>query len=371
MQKRRQVMCPSPPRWRVGKRSPTLAARRGILVRERLALESARDIDVVLFDKTGTLTLGQQGVTDIFSVSGAAAESPKTEAEKEKATQELLRLAASLEANSEHIIGRAIVSKAREQKVDLLPVQDFNAVTGQGVVGKINGQAVIVGNLALGKAKVPAALEDQVVRAGKEGKTIVFVVRDGTVLGALGLADVIREESRAAVNALQKMQVRVAMLTGDSKDVATWVARELNIKEFFAEVKPAQKAAMVKKLQGDGSRVAMVGDGVNDAPALAQADIGIAIGAGTDVAIESAGIILIKNDPRDIVKIMRLSRATYRKMQQNLVWATGYNIIAIPLAAGVLASLGILLPPALGALFMSASTVIVALNAQVLRTMRL
>ncbi len=348
--------------------STTLAARQGILVRERLALERARGVDVVLFDKTGTLTLGQQGVSDIFSFGG-------------QRNDEILQLAASLEANSEHVIGRAIVADTREKKLQLSAVKNFRAIAGEGVVAELGGHMVSVGSLKLAEQTGATPQEpmgtllrggqDQITHASHDGKTIAYVARDGEVLGAIALADTIRKESREAVDALQKMNVRVAMLTGDSTDVATWVAKELGIKEFFAQVKPEEKAAMVKKLQADGSRVAMVGDGVNDAPALTQADIGVAIGAGTDVAIESAGIILVKNDPRDLVKIIKLSHGTYKKMQQNLVWATGYNIIAIPLAAGVFAFAGLLLAPALGALFMSASTVIVAINAQALRRLRL
>lgn len=341
--------------------STTLAARQGILVRERLALESARSIDVVLFDKTGTLTRGQQGVSDIYPFGGLRAD-------------EVLQMAASAESSSEHIIGRAIVAYAAEKKIKLLPARDFRAIAGQGVDAEIAGRRVSVGTSDQGVSKtyLPTPEENAKIKdAGRSGKTVVFVMRDGKTVGAIALADVVRPESREAVTLLQKMGVRVAMLTGDSEDVATWVAKELGIKEYFAQIKPDGKAAMVKKLQQDGSRVAMVGDGVNDAPALTQADIGVAIGAGTDVAIESAGIVLIKNDPRDLVKIIKLSRGTFRKMQQNLLWATGYNVIAIPLAAGVLASAGFLLPPALGALFMSASTVIVAINAQALRRLRL
>jgi len=341
--------------------STTLSARNGLLVRERMTLEAARNIDVVLFDKTGTLTKGEQGMTDIWTVE-------KNDRDR------VLALAASVEAQSEHVIAKGIVNKAKQEKLSIVGSTQFKAIPGRGARGVIDGQSIEVGGPKLleeRKLSLPDALKKTTDQAGKQGKTVVFVIVEGTLVGAIALADLIRDESREAVKALKEMGVRVAMLTGDSEDVAKWVARELEITEYFAQVLPAHKAEKVKELQKDGSRVAMVGDGVNDAPALTQADIGIAIGAGTDVAIESAGIILVKNDPHDVVKIIELSRATYRKMLQNLGWATGYNIIAIPLAAGVLASQGILLPPAIGALFMSGSTVIVAANAQLLRRLQL
>jgi len=345
--------------------STTMAARNGLLVRQRLALEAARNIDIVLFDKTGTLTKGEYGVEKIW-VAGA------------KNENELLRLAASVDAHSEHFISKAIVAKAKEENLSLVGVEDFTRIPGKGVKGTIaNNQLsttkkteVFVGGLAIleyVKEPVPAEIERETREENQKGKTIIFVLQDGKILGVFSLTDQIREESRNAIADLKKNRVKVAMITGDSEDVAKWVSTELGIDEYFAKVLPQEKVSKVKLLQEKGLKVAMVGDGINDAPALTQADLGIAIGAGTNVAIESAGIILVRNDPRDIPKIIQLSRLTYRKMIQNLFWATGYNIIALPLAAGVLTSRGILLQPALAALFMSLSTIIVAFNAILLR----
>ncbi len=314
--------------------STSLAARNGLLVRQRIALESARNVDVVLFDKTGTLTRGEHGVTEILPKQGE-----KTD---------LLRIAAAVEMPSEHPIATAIVSKAKEMGLTVPLAQNFQSIPGRGVKAAIDGKDYFVGR--------------------EEGSSGIHVLEEGKLIGTIITADVVRKESKQAVNDLKKMGIRVAMLTGDSELIAKNVAAELGISEYFAQVLPEHKVDKVKELQKDGSRVAMVGDGVNDAPALTQADIGIAIGAGTDVAIESAGIILAKSDPRDVVKIIKLSRATYRKMQQNLAWATGYNVIAIPLAAGLF---GIFLPAAVGAILMSASTVIVAFNAQLLRKINL
>lgn len=337
--------------------STTLAARNGLLVRERMALEAARNVDVILFDKTGTLTRGEQGVVDVVG---------------DEDKQELLGIAAAIEAESEHPIARAIVKAAMEQKVSLPPVSAFTSLAGRGAKATIAGRhEAYVGGPRLVEelqATMPEGIEQASRLASSQGKTVVYVIdQDKTVRGAIMLADVIRDESKEAVATLQSMGKRVAMLTGDSKGVAAWVAKELGIKEYFAEVLPEHKAETVKKLQADGSKVAMVGDGVNDAPALTQADIGIAIGAGTDVAIESAGIVLASNDPRGVAKIVTLSKATYRKMLQNLAWATGYNAMAIPLAAGVTAAFGFVLSPAFGAVLMSVSTIVVALNAQLLR----
>lgn len=331
--------------------STSLAARNGLLVKNRLALESARNIDVVLFDKTGTLTTGRHGVADVWPVQNLG-------------ETDLLKIAAALEASSEHPIASAVVAKAKERGLSFDAPQGFRAVPGKGVEATLNGKKYFVGKAE----RIPDELKTKVEQAGQEGKTIVYVSESGLVIGALTTADVIRPESKPAVEQLKKFGLRVAMLTGDSEAVAKYVAGQLGISEFFAQVLPENKSEKVKELQKDGSKVAMVGDGVNDAPALAQADIGIAIGAGTDVAIESAGIILAKSDPRDIAKIMKLSKETYSKMVQNLVWATGYNVVAIPLAAGLF---GIILPAAVGALLMSVSTVVVALNAQLLRRMRM
>jgi Cu2+-exporting ATPase len=341
--------------------STTLAARNGLLVRERRALEAARDIDVVLFDKTGTLTRGEYGVMKIW----------KGDFKDEK---EMLWYAASVDFHSEHFISRAIIAKAKELNLNLSESKDFVRIPGKGVKGKVQGVDVYVGGAAIlseVKRAVSGALEKEISEIAKQGKTIIYVIANGQMLGAVALSDLIREESREAVSSLKKMGVKVAMITGDSEEVAKWVSKELGIDEYFARVLPGGKAEKVKMLQVRRLKVAMVGDGINDAPALTQADLGIAIGAGTNVAIESAGIILVRNDPRDIPKIIKLSRATYAKMIQNLFWATGYNVIAIPLAAGVLYSQGIVLEPAVAALLMSVSTVIVAFNAMMLRRLKL
>ena len=338
--------------------STALAAKNGLLVRERIALEAARTIDVVLFDKTGTLSTGEQGVIEVVGDD----------------TGKLLGIAAALEQQSEHPIARAIVRYAQDKKSAVQQVADFKALAGRGVHGKIDGQTVAVGGPRLLEEfgiELNATLQSVSDTASNDGKTAVYVVENDAVLGAIILADTIREESKAAVAELQAMGKRVAMLTGDSKGVAAWVSSELGIDKYFAEVLPGSKAETVKQLQADGSRVAMVGDGVNDAPALTQADIGIAIGAGTDVAIESAGIILASNDPRGVAKIVRLSARTYSKMLQNLAWAAGYNVLALPLAAGILATFGVVLSPAVGAILMSLSTIVVAINAQLLRKIKL
>jgi len=341
--------------------STTLSARAGLLVREKLALELARKVDVVLFDKTGTLTSGELGVTDILPVPGWS---------EEKA----LQWNASLEAGSEHAIAKGIVKAAQSRSLELSDVVGVEAIPGRGVKGKIGDQAVYAGGPRLLeelKVKIPDSLKAGVEKVSRQGKTVVYLLVSKKIVAAFGVADLIRPESRQAVPVLQKMGIRVAMVTGDAKPVAEWVAKELELKEYFAEVLPEHKSEMVQKLQADGSRVMMVGDGINDAPALTAADVGVAIGAGTDVAIESAGIVLIKNDPRDIVKIIKLAKANYRKMIENLIWATGYNVFAIPAAAGVFAGLGIILSPALAAVLMSASTVIVSANAQLLRRLQL
>lgn len=337
--------------------STSLAAKNGLLVRERMALETARNLDVILFDKTGTLTKGEQGVVDVIT-DGIT-------------SKELLTLAGSVELESEHPIAKAIVRYAKEKKLSLLTAKNFSAMSGRGAKANINSKTIYVGGPRLVEelsAEQTSAIEKAYQSASNDGKTVVYVVRDKRVLGAIMLADVIRPESKEAVRLLQKAGKRVAILTGDSKGVAAWVAKELGIKEFFAEVLPEHKSDVVKKLQADGSKVAMVGDGVNDAPALTQATVGIAIGAGTDVAIESAGIVLASSDPIGVAKIIILSKATYRKMVQNLFWGAGYNVVAIPLATGVT---GFILSPALGAVFMSLSTIIVAINAQFLRNLRL
>ncbi|MEK9155797.1 MAG: heavy metal translocating P-type ATPase [Patescibacteria group bacterium] len=341
--------------------STTLGAKNGMLVRERLALEAAREINIVLFDKTGTLTRGEQGVGGVVPV-------------KSEQARDILALAAAVEAMSEHPVGQAIVQKAKGERVEIPAASDFRALPGRGIEGKVAGARVSVGGPRLLeglKIEVPSLLREPIKQAEDRGESIIYVIRGRDIVGVITLADQIRPESREAIRALGAMGVETAMITGDSQAVAATVARELGIKTFFAEVLPEHKQDKVRELQQAGKRVAMVGDGINDAPALVQADVGVAIGAGTDVAIESAGIILVKNDPRDVARIVTLSRSTWRKMIQNLVWATGYNVVALPLAAGALASFGLILPPAVGALFMSASTIIVALNAQLLRRQKI
>ena len=341
--------------------STAMGARRGLLVRDRAAIETARRIDVVLFDKTGTLTEGRQGVAAIVPVAG------EDEAE-------VLRLAAAVENRSEHPIGKAIVTSARDRGLKLAKVAEFAAHGGRGAEAVVDGRRIAVGSSRLATERgllLPADLILAAREATSAGQTVVYVLEGDRVLALIALADVVRPESAEAVQRLQRSGVRVAMLTGDSLEVAHWVAGKLGISEVFAEVLPDQKANVVKQLQAGGTKVAMVGDGVNDAPALAQADVGIAIGAGTDVAIESAGIVLAASDPRAVVDAFTLSKATYRKMLQNLFWATGYNAVGLPLAAGVLFGAGILLSPALGAVFMSLSTIVVAVNAQLLRRVKL
>lgn len=338
--------------------STTLSARNGLLVRKRLALESARKLDIVLFDKTGTLTKGQHGVTDIWATKGYSKE-------------DILHLTASLEQNSEHIVGRGIVQKAKDDHVHLDKVTKFAAIPGLGVKGTLHGNeeylAVSYRYLKEHNIVAPKDISSAAKKAAQQGKTEVYLLSNDNVIGAIALADVIREESKATIAALKQLGIKSAMITGDSKEVASYVAKQLGLDQYFAEVRPEDKAAKVKELQNNGQKVAMVGDGINDAPALSQATIGIAIGAGTDVAIKSADIILVKSDPKDVVKIIKLSKATYRKMVQNLVWATGYNVVVIPLASGVLYNQGVILAPAVGAVLMTVSTVVVALNAQLLR----
>jgi Cu2+-exporting ATPase len=341
--------------------STTLSARNGILVRDRMALEQARDLDVVVFDKTGTLTRGEQGLVALATAEGAD-------------EREALALAAAVEGDSEHMIARAIREAADREGVAVPPVERFEALPGRGVQASVGGRVLQVGGprlLEQERVALPPDLKDRRRAWGERGQTVVYLVEQPRAVAAFALADVIRPESREAVQALKQQGVRVAMMTGDSADVARWVASDLGIAEYFAQVLPAHKSAKIKELQGTGARVAMVGDGVNDAPALAQADVGIAIGAGTDVARASADIVLIKNDPRDVARIITLSRATYRKMVENLAWAVGYNVLALPLAAGALAGIGLVLPAWVGGVLMSASTIIVAINAQTLRGLRL
>jgi Cu2+-exporting ATPase len=337
------------------------AARAGVLVKDRLALETMRTVDSVLFDKTGTLTKGEPTVTGIEAVPSAG--TARTE-------DELLGLAAAAEADSEHPLATAIVKAAAERGIDVPSASDFSSSPAVGVRAVIAGETVEVGGPRLLEAH--NASEAKAAGAWRaEGAIILHVLVDGAVVGALRLADEIRPESRDAVDALHAIGAQVVMITGDAEAVAQSVASELGIDRVYAGVHPADKAAKVSELQGEGRRVAMVGDGVNDAPALAQADVGIAIGAGTDVAIGSAGVILASDDPRSVLSIVELSRATYRKMKQNLWWAAGYNLLSVPLAAGILAPIGFVLPMSVGAILMSISTIVVALNAQLLRRLDL
>jgi len=335
----------------------SMGARNGILVRNRLALEASRNINVVVFDKTGTLTEGKFGVVGIAT-------------EKEWKDDRALGLASAIEGDSEHLIARAIRDASNDRKVDLPTISNFSAIKGRGVQATYDGKTVYVGGpRLLEKLELtpPESISNFAEEAGKKAQSVVYLVVEKDVVAAFAVADKIRSESKQAVKRLHDMGVEVAMLTGDSRLVAEAVASELGIDHVFAEVLPEHKDQKVSELQSQGKQVAMVGDGVNDAPALTRADVGIAIGGGTDVAIESAGLILVKSNPLDVVKIIALSRASYNKMIQNLWWAAGYNIVALPLAAGVLAPWNILLSPAVGALLMSLSTIIVAINAQLLR----
>ncbi len=349
----------------------TMAAQNGMLIRDRIAMEEARNLDTIVFDKTGTLTKGEQGVVDVTAVDGWSED-------------EVLSVMAAAEGDSEHMIAEAIREAAAERNLTVPNSREFEALEGRGVRATIereqtvsgpdgsvkDGETVHVGGPNLLRhldVEPPEVLSSFATEAGERGQGVVYLLRDDEAVGAVALADVVRPESYEAIEALHGMGVDVAMLTGDSEDVARAVAGELNIDTYFAEVLPEDKDEKIIELQRDGSLVAMVGDGVNDAPALTRSDVGIAIGSGTDVAVESADVVLVENDPRDVAHLVRLSRKSYRKMQENLVWAAGYNVFALPLAAGILAPIGVLLSPAVGAVLMSASTVIVAINAQLLR----
>lgn len=337
--------------------STSLAAKSGLLIRDRQAFEKAKDLNAVVFDKTGTLTEGRFGVTDVVPLS-----KPRSELME----NEILGLTASLEANSEHSIAAGIVNSSKEKGISPVAVHEFKAIPGKGVEGRVQGRMLRVVSPGYLRENKIDLKDDRIERLASQGKTVVILLEEDRPLGAIALADIIRDESREAIQRLKSMGIKCMMLTGDNRFVARWVSEELGLDDFFAEVLPHEKSEAIKKVQKDYI-VAMVGDGVNDAPALVQADVGIAIGAGTDVAVESADIVLVRNDPRDVAYIISLSRKTYSKMFQNLVWATGYNAFAIPLAAGVLYSYGILLSPAAGAILMSASTVIVAINARLLK----
>jgi Cu2+-exporting ATPase len=340
--------------------STSLGAQNGLLVKDRLSLERARNLDMVIFDKTGTLTRGSPTVSGVAAAAGATED-------------DLLARAAAVESNSEHPLAKAVVAEAGRRSLTRLAATNFEALPGRGAKALVEGTNVEIGGPRLvteAKVTVPPEVEKFTTAWASDGKTVLYALARGRLLGAFALEDEIRPESSEAVSELHRLGVRVAMITGDSKTVADSVARRIGIDEVAADVLPADKAAAVKKFQADGKRVAMVGDGVNDAPALATADVGIAIGAGTDVAIESAGIVLVRSDPRDVVGAIELSRATYRKMIQNLVWATAYNLVAIPVAAGLFVRWGFDLPMSVGAVAMSLSTIIVAANAQLLCGLR-
>ncbi len=341
--------------------STTLGARNGLLVRDRRGLEEARNLDSVIFDKTGTLTLGEHRVVGMTVREGFAED-------------DALRLAAAMERDSEHPAARAIVKSAEERQLEIPPSSGFEYLPGRGVKATVEGRQLAAGGpnlLAELKLTPDDVFTEAADRAAAEGQALIYLIEDDSVLAAFALADAIRPESHEAVQRLHAENIEVVMITGDAEAVARSVAKELGIDTVFAQVLPERKAEMVKQLQSQGKRVGMVGDGVNDAPALVTADVGIAIGAGTDVAVEAGDVVLVRSDPRDVPRIIALSRATYRKMIQNLWWAAGYNVVAIPLAAGVLAPWGIILHPAIGAVLMSLSTIVVAANAQLLRRVRL
>ncbi len=331
--------------------STTLSAKNGLLIRNRASFERSRDINAIIFDKTGTLTQGKFGVTDIVPLSNEYDEN------------DVIKYAASLESYSEHPIAKGVVESAKET----FNVENFKAIPGKGVQGKIEGKSVeVVSPGYLRELNIPV-FNEKVDKLSLQGKTIVFLIIGGELKGAIALADIIREESREAIKKLKEMEIQCIMITGDRKKVAEWVAKEIGLDKYYAEVLPQEKAEKVREIQAEGLIVAMTGDGINDAPALAQADVGIAIGAGTDVAIEAGDVVLVRSNPLDAVYIVKLAKSTYRKMLQNLLWGTGYNVFAIPIAAGVLFAYGIILTPAIGAVLMSVSTIIVAFNSRFLK----
>jgi Cu2+-exporting ATPase len=334
--------------------STALSAKNGLLIRDRASFERGRNIQAIIFDKTGTLTKGEFGITDTVTFS------------EDMNEDELLKYASSLETHSEHPIAKGIATSIEKPP----HVENFKAIPGKGAQGKVEGKDVKIVSPGYLKENNILMEDERIEKFNSQGKTVVFVTIDGNLKGAIALADIVRDESKEAISKLKGMGIRCMMLTGDNKLVAKWVSEEIGLDEYFAEVLPKDKAEKVKEVQSRGLIVAMTGDGVNDAPALAQADVGIAIGAGTDVAVQTADIILVRSNPLDAAAILYLARATYRKMVQNLVWATGYNAVAIPLAAGVLYTYGVVLSPAMGAVLMSLSTVIVAINARFLKVVK-
>ena len=334
--------------------STALSAKKGLLIRNRTQFEEARKLDAIIFDKTGTLTQGNFGVTDLMPVD-------------EISSNELLRLAAGVERSSQHPLAKGVVKRAEELQLSLPSIEDFMSITGVGLEGKVEGTLIRVVSPRYIRQEKITIDELAFEKLSEEGKTVIFVLKNKQLLGMIALADLVREEAKETVTALKNKGINSIMLTGDNKKVAHWVAKQLGIDEVHAEVLPDDKSRQVKNIQSEGRKVAMVGDGINDAPALAQADVGIAIGSGTDVAVETADIVLVRSNPKDVLAILELSRSTYNKMIQNLWWAAGYNIITIPLAAGILAPYGVILSPAIGAVLMSLSTVIVAVNARMLK----
>ncbi|OAN14081.1 heavy metal translocating P-type ATPase [Exiguobacterium undae] len=334
--------------------STALSAKKGLLIRNRTQFEEARKLDAIIFDKTGTLTQGNFGVTDLVPID-------------EISSNELLRLAAGVERSSQHPLAKGVVKRAEELQLSLPSIEDFMSITGVGLEGKVEGTLIRVVSPRYIRQEKITIDELTFEKLSEEGKTVIFVLKNKQLLGMIALADLVREEAKETVTALKNKGINSIMLTGDNKKVAHWVAKQLGIDEVHAEVLPDDKSRQVKNIQLEGRKVAMVGDGINDAPALAQADVGIAIGSGTDVAVETADIVLVRSNPKDVLSILELSRSTYNKMIQNLWWAAGYNIITIPLAAGVLAPYGVILSPAIGAVLMSLSTVIVAVNARMLK----
>ena len=333
--------------------STSIGAKQGLLIRDRAAFENARKINSIVFDKTGTLTRGEFGVTDINEASATK--------------EELLRLAYSIELNSEHPIAQGIANEGKKMDLERLEISDYQNITGKGLMAKVGGKDVRIVSPGYMRSENISFDDEDYEKLAQQGKTVVFVLEENKLLGCIALSDIIRDSAKEAVDTLRTMNVESILLTGDNKRVASYVGERVGIQKVIAEVLPQEKASKIEELQADGRIVGMTGDGVDDAPSLAKADLGIAIGAGTDVAIETADIILVQSDPLDVVSILKLSRATYRKMLQNLAWATVYNVIAIPLAAGVLYNQGIVISPALGAVLMSLSTVVVALNARLLK----
>ncbi|MCJ1907542.1 cadmium-translocating P-type ATPase [Planococcus ruber] len=334
--------------------STSISAKQGLLIRNRADFEGARNLDAVVFDKTGTLTLGKFGVTDVVPIENYTDE-------------EVLQLAAAIEQNSEHPIAAGIVNSTKEKGLTIGKVSDFESIPGKGIQGNVNGQKVNVVSPGYMESHELRYNQERFEQLSEEGKTVVFVLAEDQLAGMIALADIVRDSAKEAVAALKAKGIHSIMLTGDNRKVANWVAKQVAIDEVYAEVLPNEKAHQIQQVKDSGRRVAMTGDGVNDAPALATADLGIAIGAGTDVAMETADVVLVRSDPNDVVSLIDWSKKTYRKLVQNLWWATGYNIFAIPLAAGVLAPWGIVISPAIGAVFMSLSTVIVAINAKLLK----